>query len=42
MDTYIVNGREGMEACISLSLYKNLKSSYQTAPYLCKVLNKKY
>ena len=42
MDTYIVNWREGVEACSSLSLYKNLKSSYQPAPYLYKVLNKKY
>ena len=42
MDTHISNWREGMETCSSLSLFKNIKTSYQPAPYLYKVLNRKY
>lgn len=42
MDTYNVSWREGMEACSSLSLFRNIKTSYQPAPYLYKVLNRKY
>ena len=41
MDMYLTNWREGMEVSSSLSLFWNLKSSYQLAPYLYKVLNKK-
>ena len=42
MDAYITNWRAGMEACSSLSLYRNLKTEYKPAPYLYKVLNRKY
>ena len=42
MDMYLTNWREGMEVSSSLSLFRNLKYSYQPAPYLYKVLNKKY
>ena len=42
MDTYITNWREGMETCSSLSLYRNLKTDYRPAPYLYRVLNRKY
>ena len=31
-----------MNACSSLSLFRNVKCSYQQAPYICKLLNKKY
>ena len=41
MDMYLTNWREGMEVSSSLSLFRNLKYSYQPAPYLYKVLNKK-
>ena len=41
MDMYVANWREGMEVSSSLSLFRNLKYSYQPAPYLYKVLNKK-
>ena len=33
MDAYITNWRAGMEACSSLSLYRNLKTKYKPAPY---------
>ena len=42
MDAYITNWGAGMEACSSLSLYRNLKTEYKPAPYLYKVLNRKY
>ena len=42
MDIYIANWREGMNACSSLSLFRNVKCSYQQAPYIYKLLNKKY
>ena len=42
VDTHISNWREGMETGSSLSLFRNLKTSYQPAPYLYKVLNRKY
>ena len=42
MDIYIANWREGMNACSSLSLFKNVKYSYQQAPYIYKLLKKKY
>ena len=42
MDTYITKLREGMGACSSLSLYRNLKADYRPAPYLYRVLNRKY
>ena len=41
MDMYLTNWREGMEVSSSLLLFWNLKYSYQPAPYLYKVLNKK-
>ena len=31
-----------MNACSSLSLFRNVKCSYQQAPYIYKLLNKKY
>ena len=42
VDIYLSNWREGMEASSSLSLFRNLKDSYEPAPYLHKVLNRKY
>ena len=38
MDIYIANWREGMNACSSLSLFKNVKYSYQQAPYIYKLI----
>ena len=42
MDIYIANWREGMNACSSISLFINVKYSYQQAPYIYKLLNKTY